>query len=223
MSWKCCIYNGLAHAVARGLARKGYLDSARTRMLPILMATGGDQRSVAMAEETEIVDRLRDAVDFMPVRDSDVIRILARSVHPEEATLLANSFARMYVLHNLDMSRARYRDAREFLEEQLLAKKEALEKAENDLQSYMRGAGVVGLDAEVGGMVEQLAQLDAMRDGLDIDISSRRTTVTSLQEELKKQEPNALRAMAESNDAYVRRMQEELANLQGAKRDHCGQ
>jgi len=69
----------------------------------------------------------------------------------------------------------------------------------------------VSLDAEVGKVVKQLSELEATRDGLDIEFKSLSRTLVSYKEELTRLEPGVAKAMAQSNDAYIRRLQEELA------------
>jgi tyrosine-protein kinase Etk/Wzc len=75
----------------------------------------------------------------------------------------------------------------------------------------MKSSGVVSLDGEADKVVKQLSALEATRDGLDIEITSKSRTLISYKKELTLLEPNVARAMAQSNDAYIRRLQEELA------------
>jgi tyrosine-protein kinase Etk/Wzc len=103
------------------------------------------------------------------------------------------------------------RSVREFLQSQLQEKHSSLENNERSLQDYMKSSGVVSLDAEVGKVVKQLSELEATRDGLDIEFKSLSRTLVSYKEELTRLEPGVAKAMAQSNDAYIRRLQEELA------------
>jgi tyrosine-protein kinase Etk/Wzc len=148
---------------------------------------------------------------FMPIRDSDLIKITARSTEPREAALLSNTFTRAYTDRNLGASRMKSRAVREFLQTQLEEKHSSLENTEKLLQDYMKSSGVVSLDGEANKVVQQLSLLEATRDALEIDITSRSRTLISYKEEFARLEPSVAKAMEQSNDAYIRRLQEELA------------
>jgi len=65
-------------------------------------------------------------------------------------------------------------------------------------------------------VVEQLSQLEANRDAIQVDMKSREKTLASYKEELARQEPAVARSIGESNDSYVRLLQEELAKLESS-------
>jgi tyrosine-protein kinase Etk/Wzc len=72
----------------------------------------------------------------------------------------------------------------------------------------------VSLDDETKKVVEQLSQLEASRDAIRVDMSSREKTLASYKEELARQEPAVARSIGESNDSYVHLLQDELAKLE---------
>lgn len=122
--------------------------------------------------EEELTEKLTQTVEFEPVRDSEVIKIIAKSGDPRDAALIANQFARAYYDRNLRMSRTRSKAAREFLEKQLIAKQEQLAKAENALQRYMEQTGIVSVDNESQKVIEQLATVQAQYENVDIELQS---------------------------------------------------
>jgi tyrosine-protein kinase Etk/Wzc len=203
----------LAHSVVNMLLNIKVLDSPERARIPIIQSIDKSGRDTT-ATAAEIVDRLDKQVDFVPVKESDVIRITARSNNPSEAALLANTYAESYVERNMNISRTRSRSVREFLQSQLESKKLALDTTETALQSYMRNSGTISLDDETKRIVDQLSQLEATRDGLELDISSRQKTLSSYREELARQEPAVAKSIGESNDSYIRLLQEQLARLQ---------
>ena len=62
---------------------------------------------------------------------------------------------------------------REFLEGQAAAKQRSLDSIEQSLQKYMKTAGVVSLDAEANKLVEQLAEIEANRDAIELEIATK--------------------------------------------------
>ena len=157
---------------------------------------------------------LKKQVEFTPIRESDIIRITARSPSPEEAAAIANSYATLYSERNLEASRARSKAMREFLEAQATAKQRSLDSIEQSLQKYMKTAGVVSLDASANKLVEQLAEIESNRDASELEIATKSQMLAGYKQELATQEPNALRAINASDDSYIKLLQEQLAQLE---------
>ncbi len=204
----------LAEAVAKVLLESPFLDDAKQAAMPIVKTGGsaGDQN--ALAAQSTVATRLSRAMDFVPERESDVIRILAKSSDPRESAVLANTYADVFQEHELSITKTRSKSLREFLQNQLAAKKQGLESAESELKRYMEASGVVSLDAQASRVTQQLSQLEANRDAVDIDIESLSKTLTTYQERLPEQEREAAKVMKQANDPYIKRIQEQLANLQ---------
>jgi tyrosine-protein kinase Etk/Wzc len=203
----------MLRTAAEKLLEKKTLPPDNATRIPITEFRG-ERDSLMICSPEQIMARLAGATDFAPIRESDIIKIIARSTNPREAALLANIYAESYVERNLTTSRTRSRAVREFLQSQGESKKLALDTTETALQSYMNSSGTVSLDDETKKVVEQLSQLEANRDAIRVDVSSREKTLNSYKEELARQEPAVARSIGESNDSYVRLLQEELAKLE---------
>ena len=180
----------------------------------IIRSEGKDPQEDSLSIDKVVVERLVQQVEFIPIRESDIIRITARSADPKEAMIIANTYADVYSASNLTTSRLRSQALREFLQAQYQSKRSVLDSAESDLRDYMKNSGVVSLDAEASKVVEQLSQLEAQRDGMEIEKRSRMNTLASYRDELAKQEPNTAKVIGESDDSYIRLLQEELAKLE---------
>jgi tyrosine-protein kinase Etk/Wzc len=206
--------NSMAQAVAQKLLEKKTLPPRNKTRIPIIEFPGEEDTSKVTGSPEQIMERLVKVVDFSPIRESDIIKISVRSTNPREAALLANIYAEAYVEKNLTTSRTRSQSVREFLQAQRESKKEALDTTETALQTYMRSSGTVSLDDETKKVVEQLSQLEASRSAIQVEMSSREKTLNSYTEELARQEPAVARSIGESNDSYVRLLQEQLAKLE---------
>jgi len=200
-------------AVAEALRSIRYLSEKKTRIIPIIsLAEKRDGDSLASVHEIE--ERLSGIVDFTPVRESDIIKISARSKDALEAVLIANIYTETYAAKNIDASRVRTTAVREFLQTQLQSKKTLLDSAENALQEYMRSSGVVSLDAEGTKVVDQLSALEAQRDAIEVEKSSRLKTLASYKEEFEKLGQSSAKAIEESNDSYIALFQDQIAKLE---------
>lgn len=204
----------LSERVAEVLAKKRYSDEAGKTVLPILQSSSGESDQDQFASREEVVRRLSQSVEFTSVKESDVIKIAVRSTDPREATLIVNTYTDVYVERNLSLSRAKSRSVRAFLQSQVVAKQRMLDSAESALRTYMQNTKTISLDNETNKLVQQLAQLEATRDAADVEIKSRDQTLQSYKAELAVQEPAIARAIEESDDSYMRLLQEQLARLE---------
>jgi tyrosine-protein kinase Etk/Wzc len=207
----------LADSVAERLRQKRYLVKGRPELIPSILPPSDALTNDSIAPVEYVSGRVAGAVEFDPVRDSDIITITARSKNAREAQLLVNTFAEEYRDRNIYMSRAKSRSFREFLEAQALEKRKTLEEVENNLQGYMENQGIVSLDDESKRMIEQLASLEAQRDATDIILKELENTLGSYQAQLPQQETNVSRVVGESSDTYIKQMQDQLAKLEVAR------
>ncbi len=204
----------LSDSVASRLINKLYLENDHKHRIPVTLPVKEKASADSVAPLYEVSGRVSSAIDFDPIRESDVITITAKSDNPEEAALIANTYAEAYRDRNVYMSRAKTRSFREFLQQQAAEKKKALEENEKSLQDYMEKQGIVSLDDESKKVIDQLSQLEAQRDATDISLKQLEKTLESYTDALPQQETNSARVISEANDPYIRQMQEQLARLE---------
>jgi tyrosine-protein kinase Etk/Wzc len=204
----------LAETVARRLISQMFIDSIGGERIEIIKTADDEKPARTVATVEQIVKRLGQAVDFVTVRESDVIKIIAKSKNPREAALLANVFTSEYYNRNVYKSRQKSRALREFLQAQVGDQRTNLERLEGALQAYMENKGIVLLDEESRKMIEQLSELEATRDATEISLQSLERTVASYQAEVPQQEQMLARSIGTSNDPYIKNLQEQIATLE---------
>ena len=206
--------NTLSEMVAQRLLDLHFLDSTQGIVINLLKA-GKDEPSLGgIASLDEVNGRVQSSVDFEPVRESDVIKISARSRDPREAALIANLYAQSYFDRNLFASRTKSRSFREFLQSQVRDKQAQLGKSEDELRRYMEAKGVVSLDDNSKRIIEQLSQLESQRDAADISIQALEKTLQTYRGQIVQQEQSVAKVMGEANDPYISRLQAQLAQLE---------
>ena len=205
---------GLAHKVTLELLGSPYLDSTHVAVMPILRRDEENPLPGGIVGVDTIMDRLQKAVSFLPEKESDVIKIVASSTDPREAARVSNAYADMYVEQVVQQSRSRSRSAREFLEGRLADQRTQLQQAEGALKQFMESSGVVSLDAESNQLLQEVAQLEATRNALSIEIEGLSRRLSSIQAELPQQESSVANAMGQASDPYVQLLGEQLARLE---------
>lgn len=204
----------LARQAAEQLLALRYLDSAHTRGIPILLRDPRNSRLTDLARIDTIMARLQLALTFIPERESDIIRIIATSEEPGEASLLANTYAYAYRDQALQQSRFHSRSLREFLEGRLAEQRVSLTNAEAHVKTFMESSGMVSLDGESNRIVQELSQLEATRNSLSIEIESLTRKLSSIRDELPVQEKSVLNAVSQANDPYIRMLREQVAQIE---------
>ncbi len=214
--------NEIAILKARGLARKvavqllssRYLDSTHTEVMPILLRESEEGAPRTYANVDTVTDRIQKSVSFLPEKESDVIRIVASSSDPREAANVANAYADAYLDQVMQQSRSRSRSVREFLESRLADQRSQLRQTEGAVKAFMESSGVVSLDVESNRLVQELSQLEATRNSLSIESEGLQRKLSSLQTELPQQESSAANAVGQATDPYIKRLGEQLAELE---------
>ena len=204
----------MAEAVAERLIDMRYMDEDSSEPIPILTAFDPETEEMHWISPGGVAGRVRGAVSFSHERDTDFITITARSNNNREAALIANVFAEVYYDRNFDRSRQKSRSVREFLEDQLTAKRGNLETAEQEFRNYMERHGVVQIDDETSRVIDQMASLEAQRDATNVEIQSLESMRASLHRQLEEQEPHVARNISSADNPYIRMIQEQIAELE---------
>ena len=167
-----------------------------------------------LLSKEEVAFRLhRENVDIRTVgNDIDMIRIVSTSTIPEEAALIANLFAEAYIERTQEKSRSEITATRSFLEEQEVKLKDELTSLEAQLESYMSVHGAAALDEEASQIVLQVAQLESMRDEVNIDLEMKQATVRSLDASLSAIEPNLIRRVASGVEEELESVQSDIVD-----------
>lgn len=143
-------------------------------------------------------------------KEVDAVRIVATGQDAHDAALVANLYAEEYIRRTKEKSRESLQASRDFLESQAEKLKAEVEAAEEKIETYMQREGAVGLDQESGRIVGEIAELEAQKRQLEIDLGMKEAAIASLQEELENIEPQLTERLSSS-------VQQQLSAVQGEK------
>ena len=162
-----------------------------------------------------IADLLKTAVTIEQKRGIDIVDISVESPSPYEAELIANLYAHAYKNFNLEANRNQLTIVKNFLAEQSTEKQADLLKSEDALSIFQAKNGIIALDAQSTALIQQIADFEAQRDDVKIDLAGTIKVLSQLKEELVQQNPRVA-AYLESlaSQSYFQALQEGLAKLQ---------
>ena len=209
-----------SYTIREGVAKaliEAYKDSNKTNDFYLILDhskfTKGNKPK--LLSDYQIAKILSSEVKIEQKRGIDIVDISADSPSPYEAALIVNLYAAEYRKFNLQENRNQLTTVREFLGSQVNDKQKELTKAEDALGSFQAKYGIIALDAQSQSLITQLANFEAQRDDVKIDLASTNKTLIQLKDELNQQNPKVA-AYLESlaSQSYFQALQDGIAKLE---------
>jgi len=209
----------LAREVAEECKTRDKADSTGAT-LPILL----EEKTDLYAATPVIARRIMDQVEFMPNEDRHMIEIVVESRDPEEASTLANVYARKYKEYSKEQARASVQAARKFLEEQAEKQREKISRLQKRWQSFMRENQLVSRGTGGEHVTSYYNELKARRDEVAFELERTRTQLSMLRQQLqqfrpklestlmKEQETSSLRSEIQALENEIGQMRAQVAN-----------
>lgn len=149
------------------------------------------------------------------LNDLDFIEITTKSQSPNEAALIANTFAKKYQEFNLFENRKQITVIKEFLGEQLKQKQQDLYSAEDEIKEYQLKKGGVQLDRQAQLLIAKLSDFESQRNTAKINMSIAQEKLNRYKSQLEKKDPSVSNFLVnKTSEPYLQKLQEEIANLQ---------
>ncbi len=165
--------------------------------------------------ETRIADLLTDRIEIAQKRGLDIVTIKAESPSPQEAALIANCYAEVYADYSLKSNRGHLTLNREFLENQVKEKYDALLNTEAKLTNFLRTENIAELNTQAVSIISSLADIEHDHNLALIELKANTKTVEDLRKELDKYDPEAADYfISKSTDIYILELQQEIAKLE---------
>jgi len=178
--------------------------------LPMLVGPGGDSLSTAA-----VAGRVQGSMRAFPASgEVDALRIRVTSGHPAQAALVANLYGEEYIERTKERSRESTQASRRFLEAQAQTLEKDLRAAETKIEDYMQTHEAVSLDQASSQVVSRIADLEAQRSELQIELDMKRAALDDVKAELADAEPQLAERLSSSLNQRLQRVQTEKAELE---------
>lgn len=163
----------------------------------------------------DLISKLGKVITVEQKRGLDIIIITAESHSPEEAALVANTYAKVYKDYNLEINRDQLTFIRKFLDSQRKEKREQLNEAEEILRNYQEKGGIIALDAQANNLISQVSDFEAQRNATRIELLASNEILSKYKDELQKQDPRLVDYLeSAASESYIKALQEQIAELQ---------
>ncbi|MBK9282701.1 MAG: hypothetical protein IPM51_00060 [Sphingobacteriaceae bacterium] len=163
----------------------------------------------------EVAGDIFSNAKIMQMNDLDFIEITAKSQSPQEAALIANTFAKKYQEFNLLENRKQITVVKEFLGNQIKEKQQELYAAEDAIREYQLEKGGVQLNAQAQLLISKLAEFESQKNMAKINMSVSKEKLSQYKSELEKKDPTISNFLAnKTSEPYLQKINEEIASLQ---------
>ncbi len=190
-------------------------ETSKKKYLFYLIKSEKDKGINGHKSVKDLVSLLKNVITTEETPGTDVIEISAESNSPYEAALIANTSALEYQKINLAINRNKFTSIRKFLEKQTQEKSAELRSAEDSLMRFQEKGGIVSLDIQSTGMIDQLSQLDAQKEATKIELATSSAVLKQYKFFLNKQDPQLVGYLEnQTSQAYINALQKQLAELQ---------
>ncbi len=165
-----------------------------------------------------ILKVLEDKVSVEQKRGLDFIEISVESPSPYEASLIANTYTKVYREFNLLDNRKQVSKVKEFLFSQRNEKLEQLIQSEDNLTNYQRKGGVVELGEQAKALIETITDLETKVNSSQVELSIAKENLNQYKDELKKKDPTISEYLENKTaEPYLARLQEQIAEVETQK------
>lgn len=170
-------------------------------------------RDLAGLEDVSI-SALEKQLTIQPVQGTDVLKISMQSPSPEEAQLVVNTLADVFIEWNLMYKQEDMRSAKEFIETQLATVSANLQVAEEELRIYREQERSLAPSQETIAGINQLASLEASLGQVQISKTEITERVGQARNQLQGQEETMISSTTISENPFVTQYRSRLADLE---------
>ncbi len=197
-----------------------FMTSKNHDMFSLVLDKGyfESESKVKIKSFDEIVKMLEKKVSVEQKRGLDFIEISVESPSPREASLIANTYSRVYKEFNLLDNRKQVSKVKEFLKKQKEEKLNELIAAEDNLKNFQLKGGVIQLDEQAKSLIETITDLQAKINSTSIEMSIAKENLVAYKEELKKKDPTLSNYLEnKTSEPYITKLQEQIAEQEAIK------
>lgn len=156
----------------------------------------------------------RGSISVQPVSSSDMIRISVQHEDPVEAQEIANQLVRAFIDRRQEMNSEDIRQARLFIEQQMMQYEAELEQAENDLVRYQEQVEIVTPSGETAAVLENIYRLDTLRAEALVAREQTQQRLLSLQGDMEEDRRSVVSGSVVSSNPVISGFRSQLANLE---------
>ncbi|OYD13703.1 hypothetical protein CH333_10275 [candidate division WOR-3 bacterium JGI_Cruoil_03_44_89] len=157
---------------------------------------------------SEILSR----IGVTSVRAANMIVITVRCESPEGAMILANTVSDCFSEQSANLAKAKIKETKSFIEDQLPISEKRLEECERALEEFKRRHHLL---SETGGglLQQQIAELENQENAVVIEMRMNEEALRSLETELERQNQELTASLTSIQNVSISELRDELMEL----------
>ena len=114
-------------------------------------------------------------------QNTDILMITATAPYPEQAQMMADALAEVFIDVSQQRTRAETRSAKEFIEDRVGVVEHEFDKALADIADYQSAEGIIDLQTETREAVSKISELMTLSESNEYKISQLRRQITEVE------------------------------------------
>jgi polysaccharide biosynthesis transport protein len=160
---------------------------------------------------------LQSMVTARPVRQTDIIELVATAPSRAAATAAANAYLGAYQQYDLDQSRSEVTATRQFIEGQLAVAGPRLDSFERSLEQYKTSHRLTDLNEETRALIDQQAGVAAQLQQTDAEIQASQAQLAQVQSQIEQAGEGAADKLQGIGSPLISSLQNSLNQLEVEK------
>ncbi len=177
-----------------------------------------EEGNFSRASEEVVTARIRRGLNSIRSdRDSDVISLSFKSHSPVEAAYITNAAMENYVESSTMQNRRAAEQTAQYLEREKEEIERNLNRSEQRLQQYMDNTGIVRVDEQASGIVNEQVQLESELQQIKLELQTIDQAISNNERQLERIKPGLADQFSEAVGPRIRNSQEELARYESER------
>ena len=177
--------------------------------------TESEEGEIVRASQSNIANRIRNNIGFyQAVEDADVIKVNFQSSSPREASLVVNLAMQNYINNSTQQNRKATTSTANFLEGEKDKLKSRLQDAEQKLRGYMDATGIVQVDEQATGMVNQRVNTEVELQRVNLELQAIKQSIEDYRSQLDRISPGLTEQLTEAIGPRIQASQQMLAKYE---------
>ncbi len=153
-------------------------------------------------------------VEIEQIEDTDLIEIKAQSPDAEEAAIIANTLAEVYIEHNLSQMKEEYKSAKGFIENQIKLTRADYFNVLNEIKQFKLAEDTVDLEKETWVTIETMADLIKEKEDNIVNICKAMAELEILKGQLDRENDAKVSSSAISENPQIKKLKSTLTDLE---------
>jgi len=156
----------------------------------------------------------RVSLKVVRVTGTTLMRVTARSRDPEEAAMIANTIAEVYVEGNQRENKEQYSRAKQFVDLQLEAIKKEYLQTLSEIRDFNVAQGTVNLASQTQLALEKLGELIRQKEEAVIALAELKARKNTLQTQLAREAGEQVSGAVLAENPHVARLKQDLGEME---------